>query len=308
MFSLNLSAQNFHAKIARDTILIGDQTELTLTVESPEKSTVIWANFKDTLTKSIEITSQKNDTVASQTAGYINYLKRLTITSFDTGAHFIPPIKVGIKSGNSRNITNLYSDTLFFYVNNVAVDTTKAIRDIKPIQSAPLTFKEVAPYIAALLGLVALIALVFYYFKRKKQNKPLIPLKKKIEIPAWQEALENIKLLRKEKLHTQGKHKEFYTKLTEIFRLYIEKQFGIEANEMISSEIVEACYEKDIDSELIKNIENVLQKADLVKFAKHQPLDFENEQSISVVENFVLQTKPAEIQSDTENNENQNSK
>jgi hypothetical protein len=109
------------------------------------------------------------------------------------------------------------------------VDTTQAIRDIRgPIQ-APISFAELAPYLGgiALLGLI--ISLVWYYFWRKRMNKPLFPVMSRQQGPPWQIALQNLDLLEDKKLWQNGKIKEYYSELTDILRHYMHQQHNIDA-------------------------------------------------------------------------------
>jgi hypothetical protein len=86
--------------------------------------------------------------------------------------------------------------------------------------------------------------------------------------------------------------KQYYTKLTDIVRKYLEHRFNILAMESTSDEIFDSIKDiKIIESQAQGYLENLLRLADFVKFAKAQPLPDENENSWNNAYNFVLDTK-----------------
>ena len=80
----------------------------------------------------------------------------------------------------------------------------------------------------------------------------------------------------------QGEIKEYYSQLTDIARNYIEEAIEIPAMESTTSELITALKaaslkkKMTLSQETIRTcLERVLKQADLVKFAKSKPLDFE---------------------------------
>ncbi|MBL7893041.1 MAG: hypothetical protein JNL63_10450, partial [Bacteroidia bacterium] len=90
-----------------------------------------------------------------------------------------------------------------------------------------------------------------------------------------------------EKLWQEGKVKQYHSRLTDILRLYIEARFKIPALEQTSDEIMSNFRSVLIDEESKKKIKQVFLVADLVKFAKEQPLPSENELSLTNAFDFV---------------------
>ena len=85
-----------------------------------------------------------------------------------------------------------------------------------------------------------------------------------------------------------------HTNLTDILRQYLDNQYDIDAAEMTSDQITEACSEKqDISAEQNDNLRQILQTADLVKFAKAEPQPWEHDRSMSQSVDFVSQTAAA---------------
>lgn len=293
-----LQAYPQKAVLSLDTssIRIGERVQLRLNATLPKSATIYWPAISDTLTARVEVASKtKVDTNATSRKDFVNYSQTLSITSFDTGFHYVPPFTVLYSYPGDKSKHELLSEGVYLKVRAVEVDTTRAIRDIRgPIQ-APLSFAELAPYLAGVAVLVLIIGLIWYYLWRKRINKPLFPVLTRPQGPPWQLALHSLDLLENEKLWQNGKIKEYYSELTDIIRHYLHQQHGIEAMEMITSEILEAYDLAGLQSDSRKLLNSILEQADYVKFAKAIPQRSENELCMSNARHFVEATKPIPI-------------
>ena len=99
--------------------------------------------------------------------------------------------------------------------------------------------------------------------------------------------------IKNEKVWQKGESKEYYTQLTDAIRTYIRDRFGFNALEMTSSEIIEHLLETS-DKEAITDLKELFETADLVKFAKHNPLVNENDANLMNAIEFVDETKVVE--------------
>jgi hypothetical protein len=145
-------------------------------------------------------------------------------------------------------------------------DAGRTIRDIKPPQDIP--WSPGKPFIYGLLVALLLIAggaLLFYYSGKKRQ--PPAPIK-----PAHIRAFEELEQLTREQLIEKGIVREYYFRLSEIFRRYIERRFQIPAVERTTEEIMPAIARLQIcDSAIKAETREILCYADLVKFARFCP-------------------------------------
>jgi hypothetical protein len=283
------------ASIDKDSILIGDQFVLKLVANSIHANKIVWPVFKDTLTQNIEIVSQSAiDTLQNKNSYLIS--QEFLLTSFDTGTHKIPSFEIAyIINENGEKETRLTSPMSIF-VSTLEVDTSKAIMPIKGPIHSPYTFREIAPYAIGGIVLIGLIVLAIIYYKRRKNNKPLIQFKAKPKLPAHIQALQHLENLKGRKLWQDGKYKMYYTELTDIVRVYLDDRFGIEAMEMTSDEIREAIQPNEIiDKKLKEKLSETLMTADLVKFAKMTPISLENDNHWSNMKSFVESTKREEV-------------
>ena len=259
------------ARLSADTILLGDQTTLSIQRAHTYPST-------DQL-------SQNGIVALSQQFDTAKHTQLTTLTSFEPGVHFVK-----LSPDDSLQLTVL----------DVDVDTTTAeIRDIAPIEKVPYTFWEIFRWVLLGLAIVALALGGWWLWKKWKSGK----------VSDWfantpvdtrnpeERALDNLEELRQRQLWQAGKVKEYHTELTDAVRTFIEEATGIHATEMTSDETVEEIenLKLKIETSLLKEI---FTTADLVKFAKSEPLPHEHDRSMSEAVQFVKelwqQVKPAE--------------
>lgn len=293
--SFHAQAQKAVASIDTTSIRLGEQILLKLDVTLPKGAKVIWPVFNDSTLSPIEIVKTGHvDTIETSRNSYLQYRQLLTITAFDSGYKTIPPITFEYIVPGDTSKLRAVTDSLLLQVRTVEVDTTRAIKDIKAPMSAPLTLEELWPIFAGVAGLGLIAGFIWYYLWRRRMRKPLFPVIRKQQLPAWQIALESLNDLEKKKLWQAGKIKEFYTELTDILRQYLESEFKIPAMEMISYDIIEAVEGHERLKPVKEKMLQVLQLADLVKFAKEIPLPSEHDSSIKNTRIIVMETKPVE--------------
>lgn len=288
MFCTSLSAQNSVVKSVLDTssILIGDQTEVRLLVECDENANVLWPEIADTLRKEIEVVHKSNIDTAALDDGRKTYSQVLTITSFDSGYFAVPPFHFLIDVDGLNEELETMAHLL--EVHTVAVDTTGSIKEIKPIRSIPVTFGEVFPWVLGGLAVLVIFVLLWSFFRRRRSNSPLPLLRKKPEIPAHRVALDELEKLKAAKLWQQGALKEYYSGITDILRIYLEKQFSLHAVELSSSEIIDQVVTHPVLKVFLPSIEELFSASDMVKFAKFVPLPEANDEIWDQANTFVL--------------------
>lgn len=133
-----------------------------------------------------------------------------------------------------------------------------------------------------------------YLVKRIRDNKPIIrKVKVEPKLPPHQVAMKEIERIKQEKVWQKGQPKEYYTELTDALRTYIKERFGFNALEMTSTEIIDKLLETN-DKEALADLRELFQTADLVKFAKHNPLMNENDANLLNAIDFINETKEKE--------------
>lgn len=259
------------AKLSADTIALGDQTTLSIQRALTYPST--------------EQLSQNGIVALSQNYDSLQHTLYTTLTSFEPGTHYV------ILSED---------DSLMLTVLDVDVDTTSAeIRDIAPIEKVPYTFWEIFRWILLGLGILALAFGGWWFWKKWKSGKVSEWLSNEpVDTRTPKErALDNLEALRQKQLWQSGRVKEYHTELTDTVRTFIEEATGIRATDMTSDETIEEMENGKwtVDNSLLRDI---FTTADLVKFAKSEPLPHEHDRSMSEATEFVKslweQVKPKE--------------
>lgn len=278
-------AQENPVSISIDTanIKIGEQIQYKIKVAALEQ--VVFPNLKlDSLGKVEVVATLPIDTLK-------NYLeKKYLLTSFDSGIYVIPQQKIIVK-GN-----NFLTDSLLVNVATVKVDTTQQkMFEIKSIKNEPKTFDDYKHLWWILALVLLIIAFAVWYFVFRKKEVLETP---KIYIKPIEEALQRLKELDEKLLLQQNKIKPYYTELTDIVRTYIEKEIHIPAMESTTNELLETIIDFNessklgISKETIAQLKEVLQSADLVKFAKSKPIIEEIKAHRNLSEQIVQQIKP----------------
>jgi hypothetical protein len=271
--------------------MIGEQVYWSLKATYDKSLAMAFPNIDSLGDNRIEILDRKTDTL-QQGANNLTVQANWLITSFDAGLYYLPRIPFFIRRANGQ-IDTLYSESLKLTVKTVAIDSTFQAYDIKTPIQYPITLGEVLPYVGFGLLLVAIIALAVYMFIRWRQNKPLF-FAPKPKDPPHVVALRELEKIKAEKLWQNNKVKLYYTKVTEVLRIYLEGQFQIQAMEQTSEEILQSLQSVQITEDLRDKLREMLSISDLVKFAKYLPEQHENENALTVVSDFVNTTQPTE--------------
>ncbi len=248
---------------------IGAQFNLTLKVTADADAKIIFPSSNRFGALEV-IRSYEIDTV--KTDSKYEFVKRYGITQFDSGRYTIPQLPLMI------NKKGFMSDSISIEIFNVEVDTLKQkmfeIKDIdKSEQESSIWWK----FLLVVLLIAAIVAAVWYFYKNKKH----IVAEEIIYKTPIEKATTLLEQLEKKELWQKGQVKSYYSELTDIARIYIEEAIKIPAMESTTSELIaglrSAAVRKhiNISPETVQNLEGVLMQADLVKFAKSKPLDYE---------------------------------
>lgn len=296
LFPLWLVAQEIpYASSTLDAseIVIGEQIKMTVEIKAHDEK-FMWYPFPAQLCEGVEVVNQTPiDTIIQD--GITLYRQEITITAFDTGFYIIPPIDFPYHQSGDTAMKTCSAPAMFITVNTIAVDTAQPFRDIKGLKDTPLTLKEVLltayPFFILAAVLVGLYFLGRYLYKRYKNKQPIFVLPKKPKLPAHIVAFDALDRLKAKKLWQSDRVKDYYTELTDIIDRYIEDRFEVSAIEMTTDEILSGLANRSIPQQDMEKLSSTLQTADLVKFAKLNPLPLENDNAWVFIYDFVKNTK-----------------
>lgn len=284
----------------RDSVLIADQVRYGFDLQQVEEGTRFgFPQIKDTLMTNIRIVENwRMDTLKvkkqkKDQPKLLNLRAGITITSFDEGMYILPPLAVQ-RLSNDGVVDTLVFEPQRLEVKTMPMDTaTFQPHDIKGQMTYPVTFKEVAPWIAGGLLLAGLIALaVWLIIRYRRRNNPEYIHKD----PPHIVALRKLDKYRGNAMWVPEKQKGFYSGITDALREYISERYGISAMEMTTAEIFEDMKTTDAPKELLSELKELFERADFVKFAKFVASDEDNAATLPLAVRFVTATYQADVE------------
>ena len=281
-------------RLSRDTILIGDQIEWIIPLEMAPGEKYFLEDIADPPAQGVEIIKPLEIDTLKSARGKLAIEGRIILTSFDSGSYYLPPLIAMIERKNGA-VDTLYMEGPTLEVTTVPIDTaTYQIKDLKGQIKYPLQLKEVLPWVGVALLLAALIYALIHWIRMRRANRTFLG-KPIVKDPPHIVALRTLDKIRKAKLWQNDKQKQFYTEVTDALRVYIAGRYGIVAMERPSGEMLADLKKQDIEAGLYDNIAELFSRADLVKFAKYQASQQENEAAIPDAVRFVNSTYMQEI-------------
>lgn len=266
LFSL-FSYSQVKSSIDSTKIKIGEQITYKIEVEVDTTDFVVFPEGQ-TFSPLEMIESYKADTTKNN-AKY-NLIKKYGLTQFDSGSYTIPRQKIIIGT------KEYFTDSLRIEVNNIVVDSTKqGLYDIKPYIEVEKSSSDWWITALIILAILALIAFLMYWFIWRK--KPLTEEEEIALLPPYERAKLALKKLDETDYLQQSELKGYYSELTFIIRRYLDEKVYDRALESTTDELVHRLNllkdgnQIELSKEDIRNIETILKRADLVKFAKSAP-------------------------------------
>lgn len=281
--AFSATAQRVSATVDREKILLGEAVTLTLKAENINTTATpvgLWFSIPDSINH-LEITSRSAiDTVDIN--GFTSYLQTITLTSFDSGRWTIPALQLKLQISPTETLA-LNTDSL--HIDVLPVDVS-ALADYRPIKD--IIEVEVKPdytkIIAIIIGVILLAALVYFIIKQNKKVKPIVlPAKPKINL--FEDTISQLDALQKQDLPNL----QLYTRLDEICRNYIQQQLHVRAMHLTQDEMMVQLNVFIPDKEVRTQFYQLLRLIGAVKFAKYQPPQTQQQQSIGIAKTTVQQ-------------------
>lgn len=279
------------ASLDSTSLLMGKQTTLYINLVQDRGQQGHFLNVGDTLTSAIDVVDPGMADTTDIGSGREEIRRSITIQAFDSGLYTIPPF-VYVAGRDT-----IYSNDLPLKVIPCNVDSLTTVHDYADTVDGGWRLWDFLPDIVVdywwvILGVALLIVAVSLYFLlRKKKVADLLPKKK--PLPPYEVAMQELTRLKESKLCERGQEKEYYTRLTEILRVYLYQRFGINAMEMTSTQIMQRVNDHSETKPSAALMKQILEMADFVKFANVRPMPDDNVKSFNMATRFVEDTKPA---------------
>jgi len=302
-------------RVDRDSILIGESVEIYYELNARQASDIqsvgfsVWNRIQsrspnmqvDSNSYEAEtewVNSEPLSTVSlaylqsrSKSAG-ANMIFRDTfhLRFWDTGVFEIPHPEIMLRD-STIELQLLQSPLLLVsYPTDLKnPDTTEVIMPLADIITEEKNLYDYIWLLYILLGLLSIFGL--RRLLRSTQKKEQLPSPEKVILPAHLTAFDQLDQLEQSGLWQSNDKKQYQSQLTHIIRVYLENRFQINALEMTTMEIQNKINKLDLSKELVTSLMNVLQIADLVKFAKADPPGELHLSFLKDARSFVEKTK-----------------
>ncbi len=279
-------------------VLIGDHFCLNIDVEAEDGCEVAFPTITEDFTDGrIELLEEIATDTVSHKEGVWALRKSYRLTSFEPADYHLDSLGV-LYSDGVKIDTAWVGHALRVKVDIMPVDTAqKTIYDIKQPLKTPLVVEEFAGYVGlGVLALAVLASAIYLIVTRTRKAKGKVQEEEAPKEAPHIVAIRNLEILSHQKMWQNGKHKAYWSRLSEILREYLEGRYGVGAMEMTSDEIMASLKELELSPKQVKELSGLLAESDLVKFAKHTPDAESNEAAYYTIYYFVEETKeqPAE--------------
>jgi len=297
-FSTELAAQTIKVFATTDSAeyTVGDYIEYQLQLVYDKNIEVLVPNVPDSVSALEfikELPTEKNEV-----GGKINEVRKYIFSKFDSAEATIPSITIEYRKKGEQKFKKIKTNPAVILVSTMDVNMKEDIRDVKQPVTIPFDFLF---WGLILLG-VALLLLIAWFVYKKFFGKEERAEKKKVKvyIPPHKVAIHELRQLENEKLWQHGKVKEYHFRITYILRKYFSGRFAFDALEMPSSEVLEKLREISEAAAIFDLTKNFFENADLVKYAKFEPMPSVNDEMMKQAYEIVNKTKQEEEPEKTE--------
>lgn len=212
----------------------------------------------------------------------------MKVTLFEPGLFQLPPPKWVEADSTKVN----YSRPLTIYVSSpvqrMSPDSLQ-LADIRDIHREPAHWSDYTGWLIIILSIALVIA--YWFWRRNRKTTHVQDLPQPVQVAPWDLALEKLQALRREKLWETGNIGAYQAALTGILRQYLAERYAISAMETTTDEIIQSLEKLGIPMEYLLDVREILQVADLVKFAKALPEENIHELFLNRTVAFVHKTK-----------------
>ncbi|MBC7849190.1 MAG: hypothetical protein H7Y31_05620 [Chitinophagaceae bacterium] len=260
----------------RETILVGESLKVTIEARLPLGEKVNWL-FLDSIPHFEWIEKGAPNETDGIDGKKIEHV--FTVTSYDTGAWVIPSftIKVSNKSYSSEPVTIRvnYSD---------GFNSQEEYRDIKETIDVKTIKTDTLRWLIYAAAALILVIILYFFLRRKKPKKIDKPVRTQ---SPYDEAMQKLAQLQKDNTADDADIKLFYTKMNDIFREFLSKQFQLSTLEKTNEEVLADLRKLNLPAEEYKKTAESLRIADFVKFAKYKPGRGDNAAALTTIETTI---------------------
>jgi len=278
------------ASVDKDEVTIGDKIKFVLRVKYKGEITLQFPEVGEQIGVFAIRETGLAETPKRETDGYLVVEREYALNSYEIGRHAIPSLKIKYKGSQGED--EAATSEVIIDIKGVLKEgeISDDIKDIIPPVDVPTSFKRLIVWISVGMGLLLLsgviCGLVYKFKKRSRIQEQQFVKRTPQEI-----AYELLERLLKEDLIAKGLVREYYYRITNILRHYIEDQFGLLAPERTTEEfLTEMAHTNKLDATHKILIQEFLERCDMVKYAKYGPSNFEIKETYDAAKRFIDET------------------
>ena len=276
------------ATVDREEVAIGEPVLYLLTLRRPAQLAVAWPTMEDALGEfEVQDTGSEPPSIRGETVTEQRWYR---LSCFTTGAHTIPApvVTYGDADGADQEARG---EALTITVTSVLPEHWEAL-DIRGAK--PLVRIRRYGWFWWLFGALGLAGIVGGYW-RWRARRAVAAAPPPPPRPPHEIALEALEQLAGEALPSRHMYEEYYVRLSDIVRSYIERRFSVRAPEMTTEEFLQmASREQALSFDHRLLLQTFLAHCDMVKFARYQPSGNEADEAFGAARRFVQETIPAQ--------------
>ncbi len=272
-----------------DEATIGEKIGARLVAEGPSGILFEFPDLRSSL-EPLDVTDINIEKAASED-GKIRQDASFFIASYVTGAIEIPALEIPYDLDGTEN--SVSTEPITLTIRSVLGSESEELADIKGPERIPPDLTMLLVILVIVLAVAAGVITARYLYRKYKNLKRVVPLEDIFSrVPPHEWVYAELDRLLGKKLLEEGRFKEFYVSLSEILKRYLEGRYRIDTLEKTTEELSEIMAQARIERKVRSEVESILKKSDIVKFARSIPTYDQSKQTIQEVYSFVDRTKP----------------
>ena len=259
---MQAQAQSVATGISRDTVRVGDPVRVILRIDGVAANTEIV--LPDSLATVDEVENagslrMRRDTMAN---GMTRITAAYPVVLWRPGEAVLPAIPMQVRTDGRERTMQVTLPTINV-LSVLPADTSNI--EAKPAKDVWGANRVWWPLILIVLLLLALAALAYWWYRRRKQVELVIPDTPQID--PRQRALQQLQLIREQRLIEHGQYKQYYVLLSEALRGFAAALEPDWSTDLTTDELAPRLKRRPEANPLLR----LLRSADTVKFARYQP-------------------------------------
>ena len=261
-----IGAPSMSSTLEPTHMAVGDRARFSIRVEHDAGASVAWPEPEtlgpfEVLERRVDDTRIDGDRAMSSA--------EFVLTVFELGDLEAPAVEIVVLDAAGNAVT-LETAPARVTVASVGLDEGGDIRAIRGPLDIPLDVLTLLPWLVGILLLAGVAYRLWRWSGGRAPDSILAPAGP--PRPAHELAYEAFRTLEAERLPERGEIKTFHIRASDIVRTYVEGRFGVDALEMTTGEVLDGLRGHGIDEEVLLDFRRLLQRCDLVKFARDRPV------------------------------------